>query len=43
MPRTVSPNPELEKKVSEEAKREHRSFSAQLWLIIQKYFESKTK
>ena len=43
MPTTITSNPELEKKVKAEGKREHRNFSAQIWYIIEKYFEKKSK
>jgi hypothetical protein len=40
-PITISPNPELQQKVKDEAKREDRNFSQQIWHIVKKYFESK--
>jgi len=42
-PKSLSENPEFEKLVLEEARRENRNFSSQVWYIVKKFFESKPK
>jgi hypothetical protein len=39
----LSPNPDLEKKVKDEAVKQKRSFSAQIWFIVEEYFKNKEK
>jgi len=39
MGRTLTSNKALEKKVQEEADKQSRSFSKQVWHIIEKFFE----